>query len=358
MSSNATEAVIVDGVLKEVGDRLFYEPVRPMKSRVNLKGIKAKPKPKTVPILRTQNKSLRTRNVLSKTVRKVPEVMVKISGGGKSLVQIKSHLDYISRNGDVPLEDENGDLISGKEAVRDLRDEWQYGRMGMTQESKVKQSFNIVLSMPPGTDRPSVTSAARDFAKAEFGDNYSYVFATHDDEKHPHVHLCVKAMGKDGIRLNPRKADLQRWREIFAEKLNDHGIEANATKRQVRGITRKPKKQKVLHLEQRGIDSQNRIGQQKDVIAIVKNNEARPNPYEDKIKGSRAQVKERFTAVGDALARYGDGTDKEIAEAITRHLKEMKPPISLRDEMVNEIKSQMEVAKTKTRPKDLDTDKK
>lgn len=30
---------------------------------------------------------------------------------------------------------------------------------------------------------------------------------------HPHVHLTVKAADLDGVRLNPRKADLQRWRD-------------------------------------------------------------------------------------------------------------------------------------------------
>ncbi len=48
---------------------------------------------------------------------------------------------------------------------------------------------------------------------------------------HPHVHLTVKAAGLDGVRLNPRKADLQRWREGFAEALREHGIEATTTSR-------------------------------------------------------------------------------------------------------------------------------
>lgn len=352
--TNAKEATIVDGVLKEVGDRLFYDPVRPIKSKFNVKDQFNPEKPKPVSILRTQPKPLRTRTVLSKTLRKVPEVMVKVSGGGKSLMQIKAHLDYISRNGEVPIENENGDLITGKEAVRDLRDEWQYGRMGMTQESNIKQSFNIVLSMPPGTDRKGVTDAARDFAKAEFGDNYSYVFATHDDEKHPHVHLCVKALGKDGVRLHPRKPDLQRWREIFADKLKDHGIEANATKRQVRGVPFKRKKQTVLHIENRENTSYNKAGQQKDAVAMVKNNEARPNPYGDKINRSRQLVNERFNGVSDVLSRSSSSEDREMAAAIQKHVKSMKPAKSVRDVIVDEMKTQIEVAQQKSKTKDKD----
>jgi hypothetical protein len=33
-----------------------------------------------------------------------------------------------------------------------------------------------------------------------------------------------------GKRLNPRKADLHRWRETFAEKLRAWGVEAEATR--------------------------------------------------------------------------------------------------------------------------------
>ena len=46
--------------------------------------------------------------------------MVKVSGGGKGMRSIKAHMDYISRNGDVVLENENGELIDGKEAVQFL----------------------------------------------------------------------------------------------------------------------------------------------------------------------------------------------------------------------------------------------
>ncbi|MEJ6788151.1 hypothetical protein BrevBR_01255 [Brevundimonas sp. BR2-1] len=44
----------------------------------------------------------------------------------------------------------------------------------------------------------------------------THVFALHDEGRHPHVHLTVRRLGRDGERLNPRKADLQAWREGFA----------------------------------------------------------------------------------------------------------------------------------------------
>ena len=60
----------------------------------------------------------------------------------------------------------------------------------------------------------------------------------HDHQANPHVHLSVRAEGRHGQRLNPRKADLQRWRETFAEKLRGWGIEAEASRQATRGQVR------------------------------------------------------------------------------------------------------------------------
>ena len=73
-----------------------------------------------------------------------------------------------------------------------------------------------MLSMPRGTDPLTVQWAAREFARVEFAD-HRYVMVLHDHQANPHVHLSVRAESKHGKRLNPRKADLQRWRETFAE---------------------------------------------------------------------------------------------------------------------------------------------
>src|SRR6476660_2853721 len=56
-----------------------------------------------------------------------------------------------------------------------------------------------------------------------------------DHQANPHVHISVRAESKHGRRLNPRKADLQRWRETFAEKLRGWGIDAEASRQATRG---------------------------------------------------------------------------------------------------------------------------
>ncbi|WP_287496931.1 relaxase/mobilization nuclease domain-containing protein [Pandoraea sp. CB10b_02] len=296
---------VIDGILKEWGELLYYAPVRGRLARRTVTHSRVTQSIKPLKAAGTA----RIREKLALTTHRVPEVMVKISGGGKGMRQIKAHLDYISRNGCVELENEDGETIVGREAVRDLRDEWKNGQYGIPEEGQRREALNIVLSMPPGTDRRAVKEAARAFAASEFGANHAYVFAAHDDERHPHVHLCVKSLGIDGSRLNPRKADLQHWRERFAEALRDCGIEANATPRIARGATRRAEKQAVWHMEKDGR------------FEAVRERRGIHGARQDNFSAMRKVV----YAYGK-LARTlvpGNAEDQRLALAITRFVGEM-----------------------------------
>lgn len=61
----------------------------------------------------------------------------------------------------------------------------------------------------------------------------------------------MRRLGQDGERLNPRKADLQAWREGFARALRDRAIEAEATPRRARGVTRKAERIPVRKMRER-----------------------------------------------------------------------------------------------------------
>ncbi|MFM0038697.1 relaxase/mobilization nuclease domain-containing protein [Paraburkholderia strydomiana] len=232
----------VDQMLLNWGDRLFHDPLRHVRAPRMSRG-------------ELQRDVRRMREQLARTLRRTPEVMVKITNkesGAQGMGAVRRHLRYISRNGKVELEDQDGMTMLGREALHDLTDAWHLGGWGIPEESRRREVFNVLLSMPPGTDRLAVRNAARAFAAAELGDGRRYVFAAHNDEAHPHVHLSVQVRGADGKRLNPRKRDLQRWRERFAMQLREHGVEANATRRFARGETRRYPKQAVVHMTARG----------------------------------------------------------------------------------------------------------
>src|SRR2546430_1330447 len=45
---------------------------------------------------------------VSRTVRRVPEVMIKVSGGARTLRGVQAHLDYIGREGKGEVETDDG----------------------------------------------------------------------------------------------------------------------------------------------------------------------------------------------------------------------------------------------------------
>ncbi|MBL0726101.1 relaxase/mobilization nuclease domain-containing protein [Piscinibacter sp. HJYY11] len=219
----------IDGLLVQWGDRLFYPGNRSRESSA----------PRlTGQALRSRANHFRER-IAATVVRRAPQVMVKVTGGGRGMRAIAAHFRYISKNGRLEVEDEQGHKLRGKEAVKLMVEDWQWGGSHIQEAGSRREAFNIILSMPNGTDPSIVQRAAREFAQGEFED-HKYVMVLHDHQANPHVHLSVRAESVHGRRLNPRKADLARWRETFAEKLRGWGIEAEASRRGVRGPTTSP----------------------------------------------------------------------------------------------------------------------
>jgi hypothetical protein len=182
---------------------------------------------------------------IGRTVRRTPEVMVKVSGGGDSLGAVAAHFRYITRKGTLELETDDGERVTGREVASKLVEDWdldldlaldRWDRMvSGRRASTAKLVHNIVLSMPAGISPQKLLAASREFAREEFAVQHRYALVLHTDQEHPHVHLVVSTHKREGGRLNIRKADLRRWREQFAQQLRRKGIEANATPAQVRG---------------------------------------------------------------------------------------------------------------------------
>jgi hypothetical protein len=219
----------VDGVLVQWGDRLFYPA-----NRI----VRAKSDPRLRSGAATQRASALRARIEATMVRRAPQVMVKVTGGGRGMAAIAAHLRYISKNGRLEIEDERGQTVRGKGAVCELVNEWRLSGSLIEDVSPRREAFNIMLSMPRGSaDVSLVQRAAREFAQTELR-GHKYVMVAHDHQANPHMHISVRAESNSGSRLNPRKADLHRWRETFAEKLRGYGIDTEATRQATRGVTR------------------------------------------------------------------------------------------------------------------------
>ena len=172
---------------------------------------------------------------ISRTVRHTPEVIVKVTGGGTRSGAVAAHFAYISRRGALEIETDDGERIGRPDEQKRLLDDWhleltagQYRRQvdGGSARRATKLVHNVVLSMPAPTPSDKVLAAARQFARLKFA-QHRYAMVLHTDQKHPHVHLVVKAENELGRRLHIDKQLLRDWREDFAQLMREQGIAAN-----------------------------------------------------------------------------------------------------------------------------------
>ena len=149
----------IDGVLITWGDRLFYPG-----NRI----VKARPQPKLGSGAARQHAAAIRRRIEATVVRRAPQVMVKVTGGGRGMRAIAAHFRYISKNGRLEMEDERGETLQGKASVHEVADDWRFGGSLIPDDAAPghpREAFNIMLSMPRGTDPLIVQRAAREFAR-------------------------------------------------------------------------------------------------------------------------------------------------------------------------------------------------
>jgi len=295
------QAPSIDGILITWGDRLFYPG-----NRV----VKAKPQPRLSGEAARRRAAVIRRRIEATVVRRAPQVMVKVTGGGRGMKAIAAHFRYISKNGRLQIEDQRGETMRGKDSLRDLAEEWRFGGSLIPDDAEPghrREAFNIMLSMPRGIDPLTVQWAAREFAKIELAD-HKYVMVLHDHQANPHVHISVRAESKHGKRLNPRKADLHRWRETFAEKLRDQGIEAEATRQATRGTTRNhPELWQVKAAGDGRLLKPQRV-----------------NRNDSAARATRADAFEAWRTLAAALARSGDARDRQLAASIEHFVRDVR----------------------------------
>ncbi|CAM4067036.1 relaxase/mobilization nuclease domain-containing protein [Roseateles saccharophilus] len=217
----------IDGILIQWGERLFYPGNRIVR-------------PDYTPRLDVglQFRAAVIRGRIAATVRRAPQAFVRVTGGGRGMGAIASHLRYISMDGELPFEDDRGVIRKGKDALSDLVEQWRHGGTYIAKVEDRREALNLVLAMPAGTDADQLRQAVREFGRLELAE-HRYVMVLHKHQSSPHVHFCVKFESKNGSRLRHGPQDLSRWRETFADRLKSLGIEAEASRLASRGEIRR-----------------------------------------------------------------------------------------------------------------------
>ena len=182
--------------------------------------------------------------------RGVPQAVIKVTGFGRGVKGVTDAMDYVSRNGELPLEKDSGELIQGREEQRELIKDWSIDFDG---KKKSRDSGQIVFSMPTGSSVDALRAAVRATGARAFPDN-EWVFGIHLDTHQPHAHMVVKMRSKEtGKKLELKKADLQELRVTFAEAAREQGVMLAASPRAARGVGRKGTRQAIQKLKQKGI---------------------------------------------------------------------------------------------------------
>lgn len=132
----------------------------------------------------------------------------------------------------------------------------------------------------------------------------------HTDEPHPHVHMVVKAVSEQGVRLKICKATLREWQREFARHLREQGVAANATER--RGDS--------SHMRERvrAVDSE--AGQETDPAGIGKS----------QLTATRLDIVRGWEALERQLLQEGHA---ETAMRVGRFIAQMPPPLTDREQL-------------------------
>lgn len=173
----------------------------------------------------------------SDCLSKSPQAVVKVVSHLRSRSVVRS-MNYISRNGDLYLETENGEWLRDTDQIKKRYDDWRTDFESSKPGSKrpPRHATHIILSAQCEKTAKNVQlikSAVRQFLQENFGElGYEYVWTVHADTDYPHAHVIIKNYNRvldKKIRLN--KPELAAMRRGFAKQLSIRGIAQVATRR-------------------------------------------------------------------------------------------------------------------------------
>jgi hypothetical protein len=268
--------------------------------------------------------------------------MVKVlPRGPQTAGAVRKHFNYIGRKGELELETDDGERLQEGDAGERLVEDWDLNletdRRGVglasTRQGSAKLVHKIMLSMPPGTPAKGVLEAACNFAREEFALKHRYALVLHTDEPHPHVHLVVKAVSEQGVRLNIRKATLRVWRQEFARHLRQQGIAANATERAIRGETRVHKADGIYRASLRGDSSHARARVETVAIELLTGGVSL-EPGKSALAETRRAVERGWRATISILQAQGHS---DLAAEVRRFVQHMPSPTTEKEQLASAL---------------------
>ncbi|UYF42556.1 MobP1 family relaxase [Aliarcobacter cryaerophilus] len=240
------------------------------------------------------------------------EAVIKITGNTKNLESFKRHIEYITREYELPLYDNDGNKYEGKDEIKDYIDMYNFDNAipdyDETLNKERREVLNFVFSMKEQNTTPKdkLMEAVIKSVKEKYPDNPA-CFSFHGDTDNPHIHCDLKIQSLDGKRIDVKIADLQKLRKDYAKNLRDLGIEAYATRK----------------YEKYNLDKdKNIVPQDKEVKIAGANEEKIKNHHYEIVDFGKAKYKFDENSKDSYFVKY-KSTKGEIIDIWSEHLESL-----------------------------------
>ena len=137
----------------------------------------------------------------------------------------------------------------------------------------------------------------------------------------------------DGERLNPRKADLQVWREHFARALRDRAVEAEATPRRARGVTRKAEQGAVRRMRERFAVGRGPLPRVLDAAYrdALEGDIGRRQPWREALRDREAKIRKLLVAESLRLKSSTRSEERLLGAIVERFVRSRADPQTRED---------------------------
>jgi hypothetical protein len=198
--------------------------------------------------------------------------------------------------------------VKARRHWHDLAEQWRCGGSFIDETSHRREAFNIMLSMPSGTDPQMVQRAAREFAQAELGD-HRYVMDLHDHQAK--TRTCTSACGPSPAK---ESGSIHARRTCSAgARRSRRGCVAGESMPRRRDRARAPGPQLRAHLAHQGCGWG---------AGYVLRRERQGRAQGSKLKEVQGIADEAWNRIIEGLSRSASPEDKASADHVDRFLRE------------------------------------
>ena len=135
------------------------------------------------------------------------EAVIKISGNSKNLDSFKRHIEYITRDYELPLYDDEGNIYEGKDEIKEYIELYNIDgaipEYENTNKRERREVLNFIFSMKEHhtTPKDKLMEAVIKSVKEKYPDNPA-CFSFHGDTDNTHIHCDLKIQDINGKRID------------------------------------------------------------------------------------------------------------------------------------------------------------